>query len=685
MGKILITSALPYANGPLHFGHIAGAYLPGDCYSRYQRMCGNDVLFICGSDEYGIAITLTAEMEKRSPQEHVDIFHSVNKNFFEQLDIDFDHYSRTTWEGHKAPVVEFFQDLNKNGYIEERVTDHLYSEEDNRFLADRYVVGTCPHCSYEEARGDECTRCGASYESTDLKNPRSKLSNAPLSLKPTRHWFLRFDKFKDRLAEWVKDKPHWKSSVINFAKKYFADVRPRAITRDSEWGIPVPLGHADGKVFYVWFDAPIGYISASMEWAEKKKKDPEAWKEFWYDKETKYVQFIGKDNIPFHAVFFPAMIMGQDKPYKTVDHLSANDFYNLEGKAFSKSDGWYVDLENFFKKYTTDQIRYAIAATAPETSDSEFRWKDFQKHCNAELLGKYGNFINRTLVFAQNHCEGAVPGLHHLEDEDKVFLDDIRTIVAEASQSYEACKMRKASQQIMELAQRGNVYFDLKKPWVDAKDASKRERLLATIGCCIQCLKAMALISYPIIPTSAEKLWKMLGYEKKITEQHWNDCAIEHVPEGQKLPKAKVLFKKIEDKEIEEEIQSLQKILEKRKEEDKKRKPSYAPLKATIEYGDFDKVDLRIGDILEAEAVPKSKKLLKLKVNIGIEKRTVIAGISQHYAPGDLIGKKVVVVANLKPAKLMGVESQGMILAGSLDKALELATVVNLPAGSSVA
>src|SRR5579862_125579 len=396
--KILITSALPYANGPLHFGHIAGAYLPGDCYARFERLKGNDVLYVCGSDEYGVAITLNAELAGRTPKQHVDIFHEIIKNYFTKLNFSFDHYSRTTWPGHVKTTQEFFRDLLENGYIEEKVTDQLFSEADNRFLADRYVVGTCPKCAFPEARGDECQRCGASYEATDLIQPRSKLTGASLIRKSTKHWFLRFDLFKEKLAQWIAEK-EWKPNVINFAKGYIDDLKPRAITRDSDWGIPIPLPHTEGKVFYVWFDAPIGYISAVREWAELKGT-PDAWKNYWLDPKTKLVQFIGKDNIPFHAVFFPAMLMGQNQPYKLVDELPANEFYNLEGRQFSKSDGWYIDLDAFFKQFTTDQIRYAIASNAPETSDSEFSWKDFQMRCNSELLGKYGNLVNRTLVFA---------------------------------------------------------------------------------------------------------------------------------------------------------------------------------------------------------------------------------------------------------------------------------------------
>ena len=445
--KILITSALPYANGPLHFGHIAGAYLPGDCYARFQRLRGADVLYICGSDEHGVAITLSADMAHRTPKEHVDIFHEINKAFFDQLEFSFDHYSRTTWPGHAPTTQEFYHALDKKGLVEERTENHLYSEQEKRFLADRYVVGTCPKCGYNEARGDECQRCASSYEATDLKNPRSKLTGSPLTLRPSNHLYLRFDKFKDRLNSWIKEKG-WKENVVNFAMQYINDLKPRAITRDSDWGIPVP-GHP-GKVFYVWFDAPIGYVSATKEWAQKSGK-PSRWEDYWFDPKCKLVHFIGKDNIPFHAVFFPAMLMGQDKPYKLPDEVPANEFYLLEGRQFSKSEGWYIDLKEFFVRYTPDQARYAIAANAPETSDSEFSWKDFQMRCNAELLGKFGNFVNRVLVFAKQHCHGTAP---KIRGEDP-FLKQMDDLVDMAAHSYEQFHLRKASQVLMELAQVG--------------------------------------------------------------------------------------------------------------------------------------------------------------------------------------------------------------------------------------
>ena len=553
--KILITSALPYANGPLHFGHIAGAYLPADCCARYQRQKGNDVLYVCGSDEYGVAVALSAEIAGRTPQEHVDIFHEINRNFFKKLRISFDHYSRTTCESHKQPVYSYFNDLFENGFIEGHVTDQLFSEVDNRFLADRYVVGTCPKCKYENARGDECTKCGASYEAMDLIDPRSKLTNAPLIKKETKHWFIMLDKFKTKLTEWIESK-NWKPNVVNFTKEYIKDLRPRAITRDAKWGLPVPLPDAEDKVLYVWFDAPIGYISASMEWA-KIQGDDDKWKKYWCDPDTKLIQFIGKDNIPFHAVIFPAMTMGQNQPFKLVDELPANEFYNLEGKQFSKSEGWYIDLDDFFAKYTTDQIRYTIAANAPENQDSEFTWKDFQSRCNAELLGKYGNLVNRVLVFAEKNCEGKIPAKRELEDVDRNFLKVIHMLAKEIASSYETFKLRRASQLIMELAQEGNTYFNSKCPWKDAKMVDTFGRMETTVHCCLECLKILAITSYPIIPDTADQLWSFLGYNSDLSKVNWDEAIQSSLEGGRPLSKCHILFKKLEDEEIQIEIDKL--------------------------------------------------------------------------------------------------------------------------------
>lgn len=679
--KVLITSALPYANGPLHFGHIAGAYLPGDCYARFQRMRGKDVLYICGSDEYGIAITMSAEMAGRTPQEHVDIFHKVNKQLFEQLNFSFDHFSRTSWQGHVEPVHQFFQDLLENGFIEERVSDQLYSEADGKFLADRYVVGTCPRCGFSPARGDECPECGASYDATDLKEPRSKLTGAQLVHKPTKHWFLLLEKFKEKLTLWLATK-QWKPNVVNFIKGYIDELHARSITRDLKWGIPVPVAGADGKVLYVWFDAPIGYISATMEWAQKVG-NPERWKSYWCDPNTRFVQFIGKDNLPFHAVIFPAMVMGQNQPFKLVDELPANEFLRLEGRQFSKSDGWYIDFDDFFQRYTTDQIRYVLAVNAPEAADAEFTWREFQVRCNSELVGKFGNLVNRVLVFAQNRCEGKVPAMGPMSDIDREFLADIKQLVDRAAECYESFRLRQACQVIMELAQRGNVYFDAKKPWVDAKSAEGHPAMATTIACCLVCIQALALVSYPIMPGTADKIWRLLGQGRDLASTGWNGAALAPLPADRLLPSPEVLFRTVEDEQVAAEVAKLHRMSSSVAAPAPKRIESPA-LKSSISIEEVQKLDLRVGEILKAEPVPKSDKLLKLQVDIGLEQRTVVAGIGKSYKPDDLIGKKVVVVANLKPATLMGVESQGMLLAGKSGQVLELAGIQLLPNGSVV-
>jgi methionyl-tRNA synthetase len=684
--KVLITSALPYANGPIHFGHLAGAYLPADAYARFMRLQGKDVLYICGSDEYGVAISLSAELAKRSPKEHVEVFHHVNKKIFEKFNISFDHYSRTTWPRHVEATCEYFKDLYANGYIESRETEELYSEKDGKFLADRYVVGTCPRCGFENARGDECTKCGASYEATELKNPRSKLTGSSLSLKRTTHWYLRLDLFRQKLSEWL-EKKNWKPNVVNFIKSYIEELRPRAITRDTDWGIPVPLPEAQGKVLYVWFDAPIGYISATKEWAEKQGA-PDKWKEYWCDEKTHLVQFIGKDNIPFHSVIFPAMTMGQNQPYKLVDELPANEFYNLEGRQFSKSDGWYIDVEDFLTRYSADQIRYAIASNAPENSDSEFTWKEFQLKCNSELVGKFGNFIHRTLVFIKNHMGNVLPVRGELAPVDIKFLEDIANITEEARSAFASFKLRRASQCLMELASLGNVYFDHKMPWKDAKDESLKERMHTTLSCCLECVKLLSLVSAPIVPDASRAIWKMITGKEEMGDFTKDSSLWEHVVKMSvselNLTNPEVVFKKVEDEEIEKEVEKLKHSIKKEEKVVNTETQVTAPLKPEVTIDDVRKIDLRVAKIVSAQRVPKSKKLLQLLVDTGLDTRTIVAGIGAHFEPEALVGKQVVVVANLAPATLMGVQSQGMVLAGSDGQVLQLLECPSLRPGSQV-
>lgn len=695
--KILITAALLYANGTVHFGHLAGAYLPADCYARFQRLLHNDVLFISGSDEYGIAITLSAELAKKEPKDHVDFYHTINEQLFKKLNFSFDHYSRTTWPGHVAPTQQFFLDLLQNGYIEARMSEQLYSEKDGKFLADRYVSGQCPRCGELEARGDECPSCGASYEATDLINPRSKLTQAPLILRKTKHWYLLLDKLRQPLMEWMAKK-NWKPNVVNFVKGYIEELRPRAITRDSVWGIPIPLPESEGiagKVLYVWFDAPIGYISATKEWAEKKSEG-ELWKKYWLDPATTLVQFIGKDNIPFHSVIFPAMIMGQNQPYKLVDELPANEFLKLEGRQFSKSDGWFIDLEQFCEKYSADQIRYTLAANAPETSDAEFTWRDFLLRCNGELLGKYGNLVNRVLVFAERNCGAVVPAVdqNDFEAADKTFLEQAKTLVSQANDHFSAFRLRKAAQTVMELAQLGNGYFDSKAPWRDAKSEEYKNRMNTTIYCCLEGIKLLALISWPIIPATAGKIWRLLGFNEDLCHVGWQAIASSALPAGQKLLPPAILFQKLEEEQIkEEEAQLYARAKEKEKKgmnlpnlQKSEGSAELAQQAAKPEVGieAFDLLDLRVATILTAEPIPKSNKLYKLEVDLGYEKRVVVSGIREAYSSEELIGKKVVVIANLAPTTIRGVTSFGMLLAAGGKDKLELVTVGNIENGSCV-
>ncbi len=672
-GKVLITAALPYANGPIHLGHLAGAYLPADCYARFCRLVGSRTLFICGSDEYGTAIVHGAELAGRTPKEHVDIYHQTNLELFQKLGIQFDFYSRTTSKYHAPIVQEFFLQLLKNGFIETKETMQLYSESEKRFLADRFVVGTCPKCGFVEARGDECTKCGASYESTDLKNPKSKLTGSPLTLKETMHWFLKCDLFKEKLTDWLKGLD-WKPNVKNFIEPYIQDLRARAITRDMTWGVPIPLPNSTGKVLYVWFDAPVGYISATKELFENQG-DPDGWKDFWFDKHTKYVQFIGKDNIVFHAVIFPAMIMGQDLPYKLVDELPANEFLNLEGKKFSKSSGWYIDLADFLTRYPAEVIRYTLAANAPETQDAEFTFKDFQMRVNTELVGKFGNFIHRTLSFVWDRMDRTIPECHEFSELDNTFLANLQTIVMEAKHSYEHFRLRKAAGCIMELSALANVYFDHKKPWALLKDKTKTEELETTIYCCIMAIKALALISFPIMPLSAEKIWKMLGHESILETSNWDTVMKDELCSGKLITEPHTLFEKIEDAAIAIEIAKLQAS---------QTISAASTIKPEITFDDFEKVDIRVGQILSAEAVPKSSKLLKLEIDFGFEKRTIVSGIAKHYVPEALINKKVMAILNFKPVKLMGIESRGMVLSASNGTILELPSLETAPLGSEI-
>lgn len=685
LSKYLITSALPYANGALHFGHLAGACLPADIHARFQRFMGNDVLFVSGSDEYGVAITMSAEQEGRTPQAQADFYHFKNLALFQSLDFSFDHYFRTTSDHHAAPVKRFFEDLRKNGFVEQRLSDQLFSENEGRFLSDRYVEGICPMCDFERARGDECPRCGASYEAVDLRSPRAKSTNSPLICKKTLHWYLRLDLFKDRLSHWVATKS-WKPNVLHFAASYIRDLKARSITRDSTWGIALPAEELEreemlNKVFYVWFDAPIGYLTASMEWAALRN-DPDLWKEYWLEPKTRFVQFLGKDNIPFHAAIFPAMTMGQNQPLKLVDDLIANEFYHLEGRKLSKSEGWSVDLEDFLTRYSSDQLRYHLAATAPENGDSEFTWSDFQSRCNSDLVGKLGNLVHRTLSFVHAQLGGKVPKSQSAH-RDRAALDHSHHLLVQIQRAYDYCKLRKVTQLIMELAQWGNVYFDSQKPWLLAREGRQLE-LDRAIYCCLEMIRHLAIACYPLMPTTANAIWELIGYRQSLDVKTWEAWVAEPLPIDQSCNRPKLLFAKIEDDQIQQELARLKKSLSAKGKSAGQKSSDRKKEAALIELSSFKALDLRVGQIKEARRIAKSDRLLCLKVDMGDHERQIVAALATCCEVDQLRDKKVVVVANLQPAEIFGVRSCGMILTAKSGDRLKPLDPGDAPLGSSI-
>jgi methionyl-tRNA synthetase len=558
--------------------------------------------------------------------------------------------------------------------MEEKETEQLYDETAGQFLADRYVVGVCPECGYDKARGDECPRCAASYEATDLKSPVSKVSGRALILQRTKHYYLQFQAFQKDLSRWLSQKP-WKEGVLRFAKSYVDRLQPRAITRDGVWGVPVP--DRGGKVFYVWFDAPIGYLSITQEWGIHKHQDPDRWLSYWCDPDVRLVQFLGKDNIPFHAVFFPAMLMGQSRVYKLPDFLPANEFLLLEGKPFSKSDGWTIDIDCFLSRYSVDQIRYMLSAHAPETGDTEFKWDDFQQRCNADLVGKLGNFVHRTLTFIQTRGQAHVPAIPW-EDEGS-FAEGVKQVYAEGLQCYRQFSLKKAAQKLMELATLGNVYFDATKPWTIGQEPSSQRELGFILKHCLECIRYLALLASPMMPQASQRMWEFLGFRGSLASLTWKE-ALGRTWTLEKLPVPTPLFRKVEDEEMQEEKTKLEATHTRVISE-----MGVTPVKPTVSFETFQSVDLRVGRILEAKRVVKSKKLLDLLVDLGFAKRRIVSGIFPSYQPEDLVGKSCLVVANLPTAKLMGIESEGMILAGSLDcEGLELLFAQSLPAGSVV-
>jgi methionyl-tRNA synthetase len=656
--RYTVTAALPYTNGPIHIGHLAGVYVPADIYARYLRLTGNDVAYICGSDEHGVAIPMRAKKEGVSPQEIIDKYHTIIKQSFKDFGISFDNYSRTSSKIHHKTASDFFIDLHKKGDFIEEVTAQLYDAEANQFLADRFVVGTCPKCGFEESYGDQCEHCGTSHNGTDLINPKSAITGNTPTLKETKHWFLPLDKHESFLREWILDghKSDWKSNVLGQVKSWIDDgLRPRAVTRDLEWGIPVPVDGGEGKVLYVWFDAPIGYISSTKEWAEREGKN---WEDYWKDENTKLVHFIGKDNIVFHCIIFPSMLKAHGG-YILPENVPANEFLNLEGNKLSTSKNWAVWLHEYIEDFPNQQdvLRYTLTANAPENKDNDFTWKDFQAKNNNELVAIFGNFINRVVVLTNKYYDGQVPVAGEFTEVDEDTLTAIKHFPESIGKSIQRYRFREASQELMNLARLGNKYLADEEPWKVIKVDEERVKTIMYVA--LQISAALAVVSEPFLPFTSDKLKKMLHISNE-NDRSWNDVSEKEVllPTNHQIGSAELLFSKIEDKTVTTQLEKLAATKKANEQENK----VIEPQKETIDFEDFTKLDMRVGTILEAVKVAKTKKLLQLKVDVGIDVRTIVSGIAESFSPEDIIGQQVTVLTNLAPRKIRGVESQGMIL-----------------------
>lgn len=652
--RYTVTSALPYANGPIHIGHLAGVYVPADIYARYLRSKGVDVLFIGGSDEHGVPITIKARQLGVTPQEIVDKYHGIIKKSFEDFGISFDVYSRTSAKVHHDTASEFFTTLYEKGEFIEKTSSQYYDEEEKQFLADRYITGTCPRCGYEKAYGDQCESCGTSLSPTELINPKSALSGNVPVLKETKHWYLPLDKYEGWLKEWILEehKDDWKPNVYGQCKSWLDHgLQPRAVTRDLDWGVKVPLEGTDGKVLYVWFDAPIGYISAAKEWSEKTGKD---WKPYWKSEDSRLIHFIGKDNIVFHCIIFPAMLK-HEGTFILPDNVPAFEFMNLENDKISTSRNWAVWLHEYLEEFPgkQDVLRYVLTTNAPETKDNDFAWKDFQARNNNELLAIFGNFVNRTVVLTHKYFDGKVPGPTALSDQDKQVLSEINTFPGKVSKSLDNFRFRESLAEMMNLARLGNKYLTDEEPWKKFKEDPERVGTILNIS--LQICANLAILSEPFLPFTADKLVSMLNMEKLP----WKEAGrTDLLKPGHQLDQAVYLFEKIDDKTIEAQVQ---KLLDIRKENEGAEK-TLPPPRDIITYEDFAKMDIRVGTIKAAEKVPKTDKLLKLTIDTGLDVRTVVSGIAGQYKPEDIVGKQVSILINLAPRKLRGIESQGMIL-----------------------
>lgn len=657
--RYTVTAALIYANGPIHIGHLAGCYLPADIYVRYLRLKGKDVAFISGTDEHGVPITIKAKKEGTTPQAVVDKYYGIIKNSFEQFGISFDIYSRTSNPVHHETSQEIFKTLYDKGYFDEVETEQYFDEEAQQFLADRYIVGECPVCHNEGAYGDQCEKCGSSLSPTELINPKSTISGAKPVMKSTKNWYLPLDRMQPEIEKYVNSHPEWKPNVFGQCQSWLKQgLQPRAMTRDLDWGVKVPLPDTEGKVLYVWFDAPIGYISMTKEWAAANGKN---WEEYWKSEDTKLVHFIGKDNIVFHCIIFPATLMAEGS-FILPDNVPANEFMNLENDKISTSRNWAVWLHEYLEEFPgkQDVLRYALAANAPESKDNDFTWKDFQTKNNSELVGIFGNFVNRTVVLTQKFYEGKVPKRGALQDIDQQTLDALKQLPCDVSDAIKNYKFRDALASMMEIARVGNKYLAETEPWKAIKEDPERVKTIMNIA--MQITATLAIVAEPFLPFTSEKLFEQLKLSEwnlNGPKHEWIDAGnADLVPEGLEIGSGALLFEKIEDETIDKQVQ---KLLDAKRMNELEGK-TVAPLKENIQFDDFAKLDIRIGTILEAEAVKKSKKLLKFLIDDGLEKRTILSGIAEHFTPEEMVGKQVTFIANLAPRMMMGIESQGMIL-----------------------
>ena len=658
--RYTITAALPYTNGPIHIGHLAGVYVPADIYARYLRLTGKDVAFVCGSDEHGVAISMKAKKEGVTPKDIIDKYHAIIKQSFLDFGITFDNYSRTSAPIHHETASEFFINLYEKGDFIEETTAQLYDEEAQQFLADRFVIGTCPKCGNEEAYGDQCENCGSSLNATDLINPKSTITGTIPTTKETKHWFLPLDRYEDFLREWILKghKDDWKPNVYGQCKSWIdGGLEPRAVTRDLDWGIPVPVEGGEGKVLYVWFDAPIGYISSTKEWAAREGKD---WEPYWKDENTKLVHFIGKDNIVFHCIIFPSMLKAEGS-YILPDNVPANEFLNLEGNKLSTSKNWAVWLHEYLVDFPEmqDSLRYTLTANAPESKDNDFTWKDFQARNNNELVAILGNFINRVVVLTNKYYDGKVPTAGNLNDVDTQTVDQLRKFPEIISSSIERYRFREAGQELMNLARLGNKYLADAEPWKVIKVDEERVKTIMNVA--LQISAGLAVLSEPFLPFTSAKLKNILNINLDAVEElGWESVSnIETLlPAEHQINQAELLFRKIEDSEIQAQLDKLEATKKANEYENKK----LMPQKDTITFDDFSKLDMRVGTIIEAEKMAKAKKLLVLKVDTGLDVRTIVSGIAESFSPEEIIGKKVTVLINLAPRALRGVDSEGMIL-----------------------